>query len=47
MVRKEKCPKCGSRKIKIENGAKKCKVCSFDWSEKIKRKISKRHRVRY
>jgi len=47
MVRKEKCPRCGSGKTILENGSKKCKVCGFDWSEKIKRKSTKQDKVRF
>lgn len=47
MVRKEKCPKCGSKKVNIENGSKKCKVCNFEWRGKTQRKTVKKDKVRF
>ena len=32
MPRKERCPKCGSKKIKALASSKKCTVCGHAWS---------------
>jgi len=44
---KEQCPKCGSKKIVVEADSKKCGVCGYQWTGKIRRKTSKRDKVRF
>jgi len=44
---KEHCPNCGSRKITIESGTKKCRVCHFEWKGKVKRHWTKKDKVRF
>jgi transposase-like protein len=44
---KEHCPNCGSKKITIESGTKKCRVCHFEWTGKIKKHWTKKDKVRF
>jgi ribosomal protein L37AE/L43A len=47
MGRKERCPQCGSKKIKITDDVKKCGVCKYEWTGKPTGKTSKKERVRF
>jgi ribosomal protein L37E len=47
MARKERCSQCGSKKIAVQAGSKKCEVCGFQWSGKMGRKTSRKERTRY
>jgi ribosomal protein L37E len=47
MVRKERCPKCGSKKIVIQASSKKCEVCGFQWTGKVRRKGFRKEKVRF
>ncbi len=47
MGRKEQCPKCGSKKIKITTNQKECKVCKNTWTGKVGGKTSKKGKVRF
>ncbi|MCK5402546.1 hypothetical protein KAI60_00385 [Candidatus Bathyarchaeota archaeon] len=48
MVRKERCPSCGSKKIIINQDEKKeCKVCKHIWQYRTKKKTIKKGRVRF
>jgi transposase-like protein len=44
---KERCPNCGSKKITIESGTKKCKICHFEWTGKVKKHWTKKDKVRF
>jgi len=44
---KEHCPNCGSKKITIESGTKKCRVCHFEWKGKVKKHWTKKDKVRF
>jgi len=46
MVRKERCPKCGSKKIDYSI-PKKCRVCGFTWTGKVRTKTPKKGKVRF
>ncbi|UCE44397.1 MAG: hypothetical protein JSV57_02655 [Candidatus Bathyarchaeota archaeon] len=47
MGRAERCPRCGSKKVKEELTAKKCGVCGFEWSGRIRRKTARKDKVRF
>jgi len=47
MGRKERCPQCGSKKIKIIGNLKKCNVCKYEWAGKPRGKTSKKEKVRF
>jgi ribosomal protein L37AE/L43A len=47
MGRKERCPHCGSKKIKITDDVKKCRVCKYEWTGKPRGKTSKKEKVRF
>ncbi len=47
MGRKERCPQCGSKKIKITENLKKCRVCNYEWTGRGRRKTSKKEKVRF
>jgi ribosomal protein L37E len=42
MARKERCSRCGSKKIVVQAGSKKCEVCGYQWSGRIGRKTSEK-----
>jgi ribosomal protein S27AE len=44
---KEQCPQCGSKKIAVEANSKKCGVCGYQWTGKIRRKTSRKDKVRF
>jgi len=39
---KERCPKCGSKKVLIEERTKKCNVCHHEWRGKERKKYSRK-----
>ena len=46
--RKEVCPRCGSKKIIInQDGKKICKVCKHEWKYSTGKKTSKKGKVRF
>jgi len=45
--RKERCPQCGSKKIEVQANSKKCKVCGYQWTGKVRRKTSKKDKIRF
>jgi ribosomal protein L37E len=47
MVRQERCPQCGSKKITVENLNKKCKICGFQWSAKARKETARKDKVRF
>ncbi|MGD8566375.1 MAG: hypothetical protein PVF96_08515 [Candidatus Bathyarchaeota archaeon] len=47
MGRKERCPQCGSKKFRMQDDSKKCNVCSYEWSGKVRRKTTKKDKVRF
>jgi len=47
MGRKERCPRCGSKKIKIAANQKECKVCKYAWAVKLGGKTPKKDKVRF
>jgi len=47
MGRKERCPKCGSKKITVHADSKKCKICGHQWTGRIRRKTSGKEKVRF
>jgi ribosomal protein L37AE/L43A len=47
MGRKERCPKCGSKKIRITANQKECNVCKNTWAGKLGAKTSKKEKVRF
>jgi len=47
MGRQERCPKCGSKKITVENLNKKCKTCGFQWSGRAIKKTARKDKVRF
>ena len=47
MGRKKRCPNCGSKKIDYYSIPKKCKVCGFEWTGKIRKKTFKKDKVRF
>ena len=47
MGRKERCPRCGSRKIKITKKQKECNVCKNIWTGKVGGKTTKKGKVRF
>jgi ribosomal protein L37E len=47
MGRKERCPRCGSKKIEVQDNSKKCIVCGYEWTGRIGRKTPKRDKVRF
>jgi hypothetical protein len=47
MARKERCSQCGSKKIIVQAGSKKCEVCGYQWSGRKGKKPSKKERTRY
>ncbi|UCC27967.1 MAG: hypothetical protein JSW29_00475 [Candidatus Bathyarchaeota archaeon] len=47
MGRKERCPACGSKKITIGEGQKRCSVCKHEWAGKTRRRTSKKQKVRF
>ncbi len=47
MVRKELCPQCGSKKIVVEADSKKCEVCGYQWTGKVRKKTSRKGRTRF
>jgi transposase-like protein len=47
MVRKERCPQCGSKKIEVQADSKKCTVCKYQWTGKTQRKTSRKEKVRF
>lgn len=47
MGRKERCPRCGSKKVDVYSAPKKCKVCKFTWGEREKTKAPKKDKVRF
>jgi len=47
MGRKERCPQCGSKKIRVHADSKKCNICGHQWTERMKRKTSRKEKVRF
>jgi len=47
MPRKERCPKCGSGKITAKASSKKCKVCGYAWSGRVRTSHVKKDKVRF
>jgi transposase-like protein len=47
MGRKERCPRCGSKKFTIAANQKECKVCKFTWTGKSGGKTFKKEKVRF
>jgi uncharacterized protein (DUF983 family) len=47
MGRKERCPRCGSKKIDFFSTPKKCKVCGHEWTGKGRKKTSRKDKVRF
>ena len=47
MGRKDRCPKCGSKKFTINANQKECKVCKNTWAGKPEGKTSKKDKVRF
>jgi ribosomal protein L37AE/L43A len=47
MVRRERCPQCGSKKITVQATSKKCRVCGYEWTGKVQRKTTKKDKVRF
>ncbi|MFQ6064361.1 MAG: hypothetical protein ACE5L6_02690 [Candidatus Bathyarchaeia archaeon] len=47
MGRAERCPRCGSKKIKQDPETKKCRVCGFEWSGRVRKKSAKKDKVRF
>jgi len=47
MGKKERCPQCGSKKIKIQANSKKCEICGYEWTGRIRRKTAKKDKVRF
>ena len=45
-MRKERCPKCGSKKI-IYEPSKKCRVCGHEWSVRARKRVAKKGKVRF
>jgi len=40
-------PNCGSKKITIESGTKKCKIRHFEWTGKVKKHWTQKDMVRF
>ncbi len=47
MGRGERCPQCGSKKIRMTGNAKKCEVCKYEWVGRPRRKGSKKEKTRF
>jgi len=47
MGRKERCPKCGSKKITIVENLKRCKTCKFEWGKREHKKGYKKEKIRF
>ena len=47
MPRKERCPKCGSGKIKAVASSNKGKVCGYAWSGRVRTGHVKKDKVRF
>jgi uncharacterized protein (DUF983 family) len=47
MGRKEQCPQCRSGRITVLVDSKKCNVCGYEWAGKVRRKTSKKDKVRF
>jgi len=47
MGRKERCPRCGSKKVDYFSTPKKCRVCGHEWTGKAKKRTSRKDKVRF
>jgi uncharacterized protein (DUF983 family) len=47
MVRKERCPQCGSKKITIVEDLKRCNTCKFEWGKREHKKGYKKEKTRF
>ncbi|HEY4700042.1 MAG TPA: hypothetical protein VIH27_06725 [Nitrososphaerales archaeon] len=47
MARKERCPQCGSKKIVFQADSKKCEVCGYQWTGKVRKKTSRKGKTRF
>ncbi len=47
MGRKERCPRCGSKKIRVRGDSKECRVCGYEWTGRVRRKAPRKEKVRF
>ena len=47
MARQERCSKCGSKKILVENLNKTCQTCGVQWLGKLQKKTARKDKVRF
>ena len=44
---KERCPRCGSKKLSVKGDLKKCKICGYEWKGRVRKKTDKKGKTRF